>query len=338
MRPLCLPWPAVLISCIAYYEFREVAIDSMDYRLRSNSMMVRNLIQEGKSLAEVKKEITAVFSVRGKVRPWACRLWFDQNEAWFTSRKHIDALFARFSEKHHNLTQQNGLTITDFVDGDRPLRVIWARYHVHINGEPTAKTLNIFGYVSAVHTQHEMQEFLQVLLIAEGVVIIAGIVGLLVTLHVGLRPLGQLIERMEHISGNPGDSAVVDSPDTLAELRPFVTSWKQMLERLSHAMEEENRRFTSDASHELRTPLAVAKSTLQLSRSQKRNAEAYEQAIDQALEDMDRLNILIDTLLELSRLDDHTAGPTYQACDMESLIQDNRRGVSPHRGPMRQGD
>jgi len=106
---------------------------------------------------------------------------------------------------------------------------------------------------------------------------------------------------MDKVSGKHLDEAPINFPQVPQELSPFVRAWSQMLSRLSHAMKEQ-RRFTSDASHELRTPIATIKSTLQLARSQERPTEYYKKAIDQSLEDTERLNHLIDQLLELSRL------------------------------------
>lgn len=59
--------------------------------------------------------------------------------------------------------------------------------------------------------------------------------------------------------------------------------------------------FVHNAWHELKTPLAVAQSSLQLSKYTKN----YELSIDKAIENLKKLNRLIESLLKLSRLDKH---------------------------------
>ena len=311
----------VLIGAIAWFEFREAAIDSLDYRLRSNADMISNLIQDGESVQEVHDEIAAALRTRGKVRPWGCRLWFDDDATWFATRDRIDGLFERFQAAAGPMDAVPEMRIVSYADGDRPLRVIWARYHVHVAGGTTGRTLNIFGYVSEVHVHHELLEFTQAMLLAGGIVIAVGIVGLMGALHVGLRPLERLIDQMERIPGAGSQDRELETLEPIAELRRFVQAWKRMLARLWQAMDA-NRRFTSDASHELRTPLAVVKSTLQLARSSKRSAQQYEQAIDRALEDLERVNGLIDDLLELSRLDDQGVPRERVPCAMQDMVRD----------------
>ena len=57
--------------------------------------------------------------------------------------------------------------------------------------------------------------------------------------------------------------------------------------------------FTQDASHELRTPLAVLRSSLDLALKTKK----YEEGIASAKEDVTRITLLTERLLELARLD-----------------------------------
>ena len=86
------------------------------------------------------------------------------------------------------------------------------------------------------------------------------------------------------------------------ELEVFRTAVTALLMRLDKALQQQ-KQFTADASHELRTPLAVAKSTLQVARTRDRDIGQYRRAIDETLEDLARMERLIQQLFILARMD-----------------------------------
>jgi signal transduction histidine kinase len=59
-------------------------------------------------------------------------------------------------------------------------------------------------------------------------------------------------------------------------------------------------RFTADASHELRTPLAVIRGIGEAGLGERRTPAEYQETIGSMREEVDRLTILVDTLLRLS--------------------------------------
>jgi heavy metal sensor kinase len=137
----------------------------------------------------------------------------------------------------------------------------------------------------------------------------------------GFRPIEVLKERMEQISGKNVSRVSLDFPPMPLELRPFVKAWQEMLQKLAEGIEEQ-KRFLSDAAHELRTPLALMKSSLQLAQSQPRTTGFYEQTIRQVLEDLDRLNRLIQQMLELSRLESLPARLEWEPLDLGQLLEE----------------
>jgi signal transduction histidine kinase len=89
-------------------------------------------------------------------------------------------------------------------------------------------------------------------------------------------------------------------PPTGDELARLGTTLNSMLERLQQAMQKEQR-FLDWASHELRTPLGVLKMELDLSLARARSPEELKAALENALEETDRLVRLAEHLLVLSR-------------------------------------
>jgi signal transduction histidine kinase len=123
------------------------------------------------------------------------------------------------------------------------------------------------------------------------------------TVRCGLRPIDTTAKQLKEITTPNVTKTIFDKKKVPEELRPFVNALSDMLDRLNSALQRQ-KQFTSDAAHELRTPLAAAKSTLQATMMQQRQPDEYRQAIHDTLDDVARLERLIEQLLILSRMDE----------------------------------
>lgn len=66
-------------------------------------------------------------------------------------------------------------------------------------------------------------------------------------------------------------------------------------------------RFTADASHELRTPISVMRSEIEVANKNKNlTVEEAREVFSSNIEEIDRLTLLINSLLQLARLEDET--------------------------------
>lgn len=135
-------------------------------------------------------------------------------------------------------------------------------------------------------------------------------------------PLERLARGME--AKSPTDLSALMYDGKAQEVRTVVASLNRLLGRLSQALENE-RRFTADAAHELRTPLAALASRAQV--MQRRLAVDGAQALDADLQrlraDIARSTALVDSLLQLARLDPESADMlTSETIDAPALIHD----------------
>ena len=122
-----------------------------------------------------------------------------------------------------------------------------------------------------------------------------------------MRPLAELTSSAAAISTanwelNPSDAA----RDT-RELAPLTAAMTTMLEGLHRAFTQQ-REFLANAAHELKTPVAILKSTLQSLLQRPRAAEEYRAGLEQALDDMARLEKLLHSMLRLARAEQWAAG------------------------------
>jgi signal transduction histidine kinase len=80
----------------------------------------------------------------------------------------------------------------------------------------------------------------------------------------------------------------------------LTESMTQMLARLEYSFTQQ-REFVGNAAHELKTPVAVLKSTLQSLLQRPRSSEEYRAGVHASLQDLDRLEQLLQWMLRLAR-------------------------------------
>jgi signal transduction histidine kinase len=115
----------------------------------------------------------------------------------------------------------------------------------------------------------------------------------------GLGPLKHLADRAAAIDATNWRFEVPPEALRTSELAPLGNALHQLMARLKAAFDRE-RRFVSDASHELKTAVAIQKSTLQLLEQGERTVPAYKRGIARALEDTERTEKLVQSMLKLA--------------------------------------
>ncbi len=129
------------------------------------------------------------------------------------------------------------------------------------------------------------------------------VVALLVWLLVGraLRPVEAIRSEVDAI----GDATIdrrVPVPDSGDEVERLATTMNRMLDRLE-AAQVRQREFVSDASHELRSPIASMRTELEVALAHPDRADWPAVGV-RLLGERDRLEQLVDDLLQLARLDE----------------------------------
>lgn len=116
-----------------------------------------------------------------------------------------------------------------------------------------------------------------------------------------LGPLDELARQAAAISPQnwsftPPARAVV------AEVQPLIAALERMLERLQ-AAHRQQLTFLADTAHHLKTPVAIVKSTQQTLLQRPRAEAEYRAAAEATLQDTERLELLLQRMLRLARLD-----------------------------------
>ena len=103
------------------------------------------------------------------------------------------------------------------------------------------------------------------------------------------------------------------------ELDKLIDAFNRMIERLDASFQQ-TKQFSTDVSHELRTPLTAIRGQLEVALLAAKTPEQYQDAILNALEDVERLSQTIRALLQLSLAESGQLALQKQPLDLTALI------------------
>jgi heavy metal sensor kinase len=174
--------------------------------------------------------------------------------------------------------------------------------------------------VQVAEKESSMQESLRrlffVMLLGLPIAVAGAGLGGYVLARGALAPVNRMAEQARLITAERLKQRLpVDNPND--ELGRLATVFNQTLTRLESSFDQ-MRRFTADASHELRTPLTAMRSVGEIGLRAKREPAEYREIIGSMLEEVDRLSLLVDRLLTLSRAD---IGESMLAMDRVDLAE-----------------
>jgi signal transduction histidine kinase len=152
---------------------------------------------------------------------------------------------------------------------------------------------------------------------AGGILIVAIFVGTFVVSQ-GLRPLHELALQIAAIRHHDLSSQIpLDRMPV--EMAPVIDRLNDLLRRLEGAFRRE-RAFAADAAHELRTPLAGMRCTLEVALSRTRTEGEHRQAATECLEIIRRMQMMVEKLLALARIEDGQSPPDPKQVRIDELL------------------
>jgi two-component system, OmpR family, sensor kinase len=142
-----------------------------------------------------------------------------------------------------------------------------------------------------------------------------------------IRPIEAISATAVKIAG--GDlSQRIDASDTESELGRLAGVLNSTFARLEASFAHQAR-FTSDASHELRTPVSVILSQTQTALSRERGVAEYRDTLQACQRAAQRMRKLIESLLELARLDAGQEPIKHDSFDLSRVARDCVELVRP---------
>lgn len=330
MRPLALKWRLSLlmaaaiavsigvICAIVYAETRELYYQQTDLSLLTLARAADDVANDAPSPADSSANLSVLFPSSARQASTVARIWTEDGQVIHAAGDSgIDWGETLGSLARPAAGQHQFFSITLAA---RDYRGVWL--------SSTRKGLGIVVAQATAKTQAELKELLRnLVLIGAGAIAATGALVVLLV-QVGLRPIHLVAGHLRKVEANTLAQMGLEPQNVPDELAPFVDALAQMLCRLDDAMRRQ-KAFIADASHELRTPLAVAKSTIQTALAARRSAGEYQQSLQETLEDLRRMEHLVDELLLLARLDEGAAAAPDQPVQIDHLLAELADSFGP---------
>ena len=181
-------------------------------------------------------------------------------------------------------------------------------------GEPGAAAV-VLPPLDAV--RDSISDFTTVLLVAFPLVVVLMAVATWVVVGRVLRPVEAIRAEVAEI-GAAGLDRRVPEPVSDDEIGRLARTMNAMLDRL-HDSTERQRRFVSDASHELRSPIASIRTQVEVALEHPETAD-WPALAGGVLADNERMQHLVDDLLDLARADEGVLVVNASDVDFDDLV------------------
>jgi len=135
-----------------------------------------------------------------------------------------------------------------------------------------------------------------------------------------LRPVAELRHGAADITETGLTDKRLPVPGARDEIHRLAVTLNAMLDRIDSSTRKQ-RTFVGDAAHELRSPLASLR--VQLEVAQRIGPDvSWSGLVDEVLEDVSRLDRLVEDLLALARLDESRKAPQMEPVELDKLMED----------------
>jgi len=151
--------------------------------------------------------------------------------------------------------------------------------------------------------------------------------------RIALRPVRAIRETAEHI-GRDNLSERIPVGAVQDEISNLARLLNRTFDRLERAFNQV-RQFSAEASHELKTPLALARAHAEKLIASRRVSGREADAAQDILEELSRLEKIIDELLLLSRAEAHAVPLELRVLDVQAFIRSfavDARALGEYRG------
>jgi heavy metal sensor kinase len=162
---------------------------------------------------------------------------------------------------------------------------------------------------------------------AGGGVLLLGLAGGAWLVNRALRPIHNISSAAQKIA--TGDlTQRISGTDSGSELGQLVSVLNSTFARLDTAFTQQAR-FTADAAHDLRTPVSVILAHAQYGLASECANGEHREAFEASQRAAQRMRRLIESLLELARLDAGQESPLREECDLAMLVADSIELIRP---------
>jgi signal transduction histidine kinase len=198
----------------------------------------------------------------------------------------------------------------DFEIGGEPYRAIILRDLAILDTEPgeplPLPRLTVFYAAPSMDIDQQMTSLAIAIGVVGFLVLIPSLVLALWSIRRAVSPLNDLAFAASTISVERWKFEPSEAARSTEELVPLIGAIQTVLQGLEAAFTHQ-REFLADAAHELKTSLAILKSTLQATLNKPRQREEYEHGLTVMNGDCERLERLLNRMLQTARAEQRIA-------------------------------
>jgi len=189
---------------------------------------------------------------------------------------------------------------------------------VHRGGDRVVAVIMLGRSTAEIHSFFELMYLIGGLL---------GLISMLVSGYAGFVMARQALKPMDEIGQAAtrfaeGDlSCRIDMTSRDREIRGLMRTLNKMFGDLESSISAQ-KRFTADASHELRIPLTILRGEIEVALLRRRKPAEYEDVMRQQLDIIERMQRIVDGLLELARADAGLLELAHDEVDLSLLVEE----------------
>jgi heavy metal sensor kinase len=182
-------------------------------------------------------------------------------------------------------------------------------------------TANIVQVAMSLETvESARSSFVFILLALSPLVLAGGAIGGWFLARRALAPVDSIVDAARNIEAEQLAQRIpVLSNDV--ELSRLIAVLNDMLDRIEASFAAV-RRFSADAAHELRTPLTILKGEIEVALGSSLSSEGARQTLLSCLEEVDRLNSLVEDLLLMARIDSNALSLAAAPVNLADIMDD----------------
>jgi len=203
--------------------------------------------------------------------------------------------------------------IRQWNDGKHNYRVLIQQVNVKNDAPYTAIITVVTDHY--IHFLHEFRRTLWWVVISG--IAVMGLMGWIAVRH-GHRPLHHIVDQISRISANKLNTRL-DPGAVPAELTELALSFNELLQRMEEAFNRISN-FSADIAHELRTPVTNLITQSQVTLSQARSVEEYQEILYSNMEEYERMAQMIEDMLFLAKADNGLHPPNREEINLKDEL------------------
>ncbi|MBX3145909.1 MAG: HAMP domain-containing protein [Gemmatimonadales bacterium] len=310
-----------LFGVVLYVDRRQADFQSLDDRLEVEAQLTLRMLRDlSRSLGRLPPVVESVQQYFQGFAHYLVLVGTDQNIILV-----IDPVGSMGNEAVGRLRELTNLvkdgtptwTTTTIIPGQSPVRLYLAPV---VGADPAIRYMLVGASLDEV-SFGPAALLRSMLLVAPVVLLVSVVIGSWLA-GTSLYPLESTIDELTAITdGRSLHRRLPVNPSGTDELTRLSQAVNGMFARLEQSFAAQQR-FVAEASHELKTPLMVLRAGVERALTDSTTPNESLEALDQSLEEINRMSELVDSLLTLARADEGRVALAVETRDLRELVNE----------------